>query len=867
MKNSNSALDGLGDVDLMSQHPDDDATNLKPGPGKESFKVAQYFKSQINSYDQAAKRWKKRAASIIKRYRDERNRIDEEGQRRMNLLWANIKVMKPAIYSQCPTPVVDRKFLDRDPVGRLSSQILERSLQNELEQSGFHSAMNMAVLDRLLPGKGIVWARYVPKIGEGISIPAPTKNGAEDPLCKIGEETKDKKLTDEDDKEEQLEESNDQVISEKIEIDYVDWDDFGHIPVKARTWQEVQCIYKKVHISKKEAIERFGKEIGKKLRPDSEPKVLTERQTYADTSVFEDSNERNITIYELWNKSDMRAYWICTGYDYLCDVVDDPLELTGFFPVPPPLMSTTTNDTLFPVPDFIEYQDQAIQIDELTQRIAMLSKSCKVAGVYNAANTQINRIFNESIENELIPVDQWAMFADAGGLKGVIDFIPLDTIQSCIETLMKVRQQAMIDLDQVTGISDIIRGTSDSRETLGGLRLKNNNAGTRLTESQEDVARFARDVIKIMAEIACKHFSDETLIESSGILFEDALQPDTVLREVQSMASNMAPQQAPGAPKALPPPAAGAPQQGQQPLPAAPGSNVVPFPGGQQQAPQKPMMQPPPPDPQILIMMKVGKALELLRKDVTRGYRIDIETDSTIFGDKAQNKENATEFLGALSSYMQQAEGAMQLPEILPLYAKSIQWAVRQFRVGRDLESEIDNFCEAISKKAKQMIENPQPSAEDKKANAEVQRIQLEAKSQQENDQRAAQIQQSNDQRDAQMQQQKNAAEVQKMQLESQLEEKRMQMELAQMQMDMEMKREEHRIKLQELRANLHVKGQEAVIDIHKSKMDLQSREKEHELDKKELKHKEAEQNVKHKHKQTEQNKSHKDKMKAKKAS
>ena len=365
-----------------------------------------------------------------------------------------------------------------------------------------------------------------------------------------------------------------------------------------------------------------------------------------------------------------------------------------------------------------------------------------------------------------------------------------------------------------------------------------------------------------MAEIACKHFSDETLIESSGILFEDALQPDTVLREVQPMAGS----EAPGASKALPPPSAGVPQQGQQQtLPAAPGSNVVPFPGGQQQAPQAPqmpVMQPPPPDPQTLIMMKIGKALELLRKDVTRGYRIDIETDSTIFGDKAQNKENATEFLGALSSYMQQAEQAMQLPELLPLYAKSIQWAVRQFRVGRDLESEIDNFCEALSKKAKQMIENPQPSAEDKKANAEVQRIQLEAKSQQENDQRAAQIQQANDQRDAQMEQQKNAAEVQKMQLEAELQKQEMAMKLQEMQMNMEMKREEHKIKLQELRANLHVKHQEAAIDVHKTHLDLEAREKEHELDKKELKHKEAEQIQKHKHKQTEQTKSHKERMK-----
>jgi hypothetical protein len=454
----------------------------------------------------------------------------------------------------------------------------------------------------------------------------------------------------------------------------------------------------------------------------------------------------------------------------------------------------------------------------------------------------------------------------------------------------------MIDLDQVTGISDVIRGTSDSRETLGGLRLKNNNAGTRLTESQEQVSVFARQLIIIMAEIVCKHFSDETIIESSGILMEDALQPDTVTREFEEQIAKNAPKPQAGisqgvqassgaapqlpAPHPMAPPAGPSPPMGPQGASSAaaapPSNNVVPFPGAPAQPhpmggllmpmPMQPPMPPPLPDPQALIMMKVDKALSLLRKDVTRGYRIDIETDSTVFGDKMQDRQDATEFLQALGGYMKQAEGAANLPESLPLFAKALQWGVRRYRVGRDLEAEIDNFADLMAKKAKQLIENPTPSPEQQKAQAEIEQMKAEGAMQQANDQRDAERQAQNDMREAQLKAQDDAREQEKAQLEFAIEKDRMNMEREKMQMEMEMAREEHAMKLAELRANLHVKSQEAAIDIHKSNMDIHHREREHELDKKDLAHQEKEQAQKHRHKQIEQNKAHKEKMKPKPA-
>lgn len=480
-----------------------------------SRRMAMYWKSQITAADEDNSRWHKRGDSIIKRFRDERDRATEEGQRRVNALWAWYCIMKPAIYSRTPNAVAERRFLDRDPVGRLSAQILERALRFELETNGFHQAMKRAVDDYLLPGRGQLWVRYEPQIGESASLPQSSVNDMTDALGEIAPE-------DDDEQTEKLEETGEQLLMESAPVDFIHWKDFYVLPSRARTWQEVQAVAKKIYASKNECIEFFGDEIGKKIQADATLSVA-ERMSNTNTSIFQDINERKRVIFEIWNKSDRRVYWISTGYDDLCKEEDDPLELQGFFPCPEPLSAVMTNDTMVPVPFYLEWQDQAIQLDELTQRISMLSKACKVAGTYDASNRALRRLLDESVENELIPVDQWAMHAEKGGIEGSISFLPLKQVIETMQTLIEVREKILEDMDRVTGISDVLRGTSDARETLGAQRLKTNSAGTRIDDQRNDVGRFARDVVRLVAEVIAKHFSPQTLIEASGILQEEGM--------------------------------------------------------------------------------------------------------------------------------------------------------------------------------------------------------------------------------------------------------------------------------------------------------------------------------------------------------
>jgi len=725
--------------------------DIKPGANNVSFKLAAYWLKEIELCDEAQNKWVKRCKTIVKRYRDERNQADTFMQRRMNLLWTNIQIMRPAVFSNNPEPVVERKFLDRDPNGRLSSAILERGLKNEVEVNDLYVSVSQAVLDYLLCGRGQVWMRYEPKFGNSESLPAqaPFENDEFSKIISEDDDIEDEERTD-DEEAEQLESTGEEVIAERVPVDYIDWRDFYMIPAKARTWKEVQAVAKRVYISKEEAKERFSEEIAESI--ESETTIsgsAYQRSSYSGSDVIKEANDRDIQIYEIWNKTDRRVYWVSTGYKYLCDVKDDPLKLTNFFPCPPALYATFTNDTLVPIPDYMEWQDQAIMIDELTTRIALLTKACKVAGTYDASQVGIKRLFNEATENDLIPVDSWAAHAEAGGVEGGISFLPIQVIKDVISELMRVREQAKRDMDEVTGLSDVIRGTTDSRETLGGIRLKNNNAGTRLSFRQKNVAEFCCDIIKICAEIMCKHFSDETLIKSSGILFDEELDPKQVYQEyiqkleekfgINSQEPQQAPQQS-SQPPLMPPQ--------QRPMP--PQNNIIPFPPQQASAFEPQML-----DikqllfnyeinnisPEQLIDEKVKSAIALLRDDVLRQYRIEIETDSTISTDKETDRQAANEFLIAVTSYLQQSVAmAAQVPEMVPVLGKLLLFGVRKFRVGRSLESTFNSFVLQMEKKAKVMAANPSPNPEMQKAQVEIQQIMLQGQIDRENDQRQAEI-------------------------------------------------------------------------------------------------------------------------------
>ena len=793
-----------------------------PEGGKESYRFAAFWNDQIEKTgkDKGYTQYIKRGHKIEARYRDERNKADEDQRRKYNSLWSNVEILKPAIYGKTPVPLAERKFGDKDPIARGAAQILERALRNEIEICGFNEAMCQAVSDYLLPGRGTVWVRYEPEITRGVSLPNEDSIDMKDSEGELEPELDEAVADGQDPAEDKLEETGDQITRESTPVDYIHWEDFLIFPCNARTWAEVVAVGKRVYLSFEQMRDRFGKDIAKAI-----PLQKDERQKER----FENSNPENEVkgeVFEIWSKQDKAVFWVAEGYDFLLDRKDDPLNLENFFPCPRPIIANQTNGTLLPVADYIEYQDQAAQIDELSQRIAMLTRACKVAGTYNAAAKGVQRLLNESVENELIPVDDWSAFAEKGGIAGQISFLPLKEVIGVLNELMMIKQKQIEEMDRLTGINDLMRGTTDARETLGGQRLKSNYTGTRLTARQNEVARFARDTVRIMADIMAQHFSPQSLVEVSGAMFEEGLGVDQ--EAMLQAAANVPPPQP--HPMGMPAPGmapGGPPQMGAPPMqPAAPpmGGNVVPFqprPAGMPMAGQPPVAppvapglpMPPPPDPmQIAVqqaIQRIDQAISLIRNERLRGFRVDIEVDSTIYGDAAQEKGDRTEFISEVTKYLQTAMAmSAQVPEITPLLGKLLQFGVRGFRVGRDLESSIEEFCDSAVKLAKQKQAQAasQPNPEQIKANAQAQQAQATAQAanvraqadvaKSKADIQAAQI-------DSQTNQQQAQAEVARQQMENQGEQANNQTNIMIKQMELKMREMEMAIEQMRMHAEM----------------------------------------------------------------
>jgi hypothetical protein len=831
-----------------------------PDGGERSRRLARYWLGQIEKVDDEQKRWLKRGKSIEKRYRDERNRVDEEGQRRSNSLWANVQILFPALYGRCPVPIAERRFLDKDEVGRAAASIIERALRNEIEINDFHDAVGSAVMDYLLPGRGSVWVRYEPQLGPGLSIPTDAQNDMRDAQGEILDEDDEDPFSEpeEDEEETKAADTGDIILRESVPTDYIPWMDDYNFPAKARKWKEVRAKGKRCYMSRDQMVKRFGPEIGKAIPLQSDDR---EKRNQQEQRHMEDEQDSKGEVFEIWDQETLAVYWVAKDYDFLCDRKADPLHLENFFPCPRPLMANATNSTMIPVPDYVQYQDQAVMIDELTNRISQLTKACKIAGVYNASEDAISRLLDESVENELIPVDTWAKFADAGGMAGQISLLPIKDIIGVLQELVQIKAQIIQEMDRLTGINDVLRGTTDARETMGGQRIKTNNGGTRLQHRQADVARFAKEVICLVAEIMCKHFSPRSLIEASGALYEEGLgAPDVKAlgfgqnawddQDQSSLPMVSAPPMlppsggaAPGAPmpQAAPFPPSGASQSPGPPImlpgppglppraPGVPGAvRSVAAPGSLPPAAGAPPMrftgppqmggvqQPMPmgmpgmalggklsdPTKILLALYRIKKAIDLLRDDHIRGFRIDIEIDSTVYGDQAQEKADRVEFIKAVTQYLQQAGVmAMQMPQVAPLLGKLLQFGVRGYRVGRDLEHTIEEFTEQAVHLAQQhaAMQGQQPNPQAIKAQADAARGHLELQKTQLEGQHL-QIKAQGDQVKAEAETRAAQTQAAAEQANSQADLESKRMDLAMRQMEMEIEKLRLQVELEKLR-------------------------------------------------------------------
>jgi hypothetical protein len=158
----------------------------------------------------------------------------------------------------------------------------------------------------------------------------------------------------------------------------------------------------------------------------------------------------------------------------------------------------------------------------------------------------------------------------------------------------------------------------------------------------------------------------------------------------------------------------------------------------------------------------------------------------------------------------------LSVPEFAPLAAKMLQFAVRGFRVGRDLESAIEDFCEKAEQDAKAQAANPQakvdPKVQAETIKAEVAKLQAQA------DIRAQQVEAQSEAQNKQMEMRLKAMDMQIEQIKAMAQVKTAMLDAA------DDEREHQRGNIEAAR-DLHIGGieheqrKELLAEQHKAKM------------------------------------------------
>jgi len=588
-----------------------------------------YWADQIAKAEKRYSLFQRNGNNVQDRYRLERENSDNDlYQDRYNILYSSTETTKPSLYATTPKVQATKRHRDREnETVTLATLLIETAGQYAMEEVDFDGVMKNVVQDFLLPGMGCAWVRYSPVF---------ERRGAND-NGQGGEEV---------------------LAAEGLDVDYVHYKDF--ITGVGRTWKELPWVARRVYFNRKKAEARFGKEKADKLtfsyNPDDDGNGNRD---------FAGNGGAQAIIWEIWDKDKREVVWYTADYsEDVLDALPDPLRLKGFWPCPEPIRAVWTTRTFIPKAFYGQYKAQAEELDNITERVRYLTQALRLAGVYDGSQTALAKLL-EGKGNKLIPLDNWTLFAQQGGVQGSVLFVPIKEIAEVLMNLLQQRDVVKAEIYEITGFSDIVRGVSKASETLGAQKIKSDWAGGRLRDMQKEVQRFCRDLIRIMTEIMSEHFSETSLALYAGFdppevtEEEQAAAGQYVVAMQQYQASLTMPQQ-PGTPPMQPP--------------------QKPGPTGRQQA-----------------MQTFAATVELLKKEKERAASIGIETDSTIMPDEAAEREDRMQFLASAGAFLQQAGPmALQFPDMRGLLGAIMMFTIRTFRASRPLEKEFEEFTKKL---------------------------------------------------------------------------------------------------------------------------------------------------------------------------
>jgi hypothetical protein len=469
------------------------------------------------------------------------------------------------------------------------------------------------------------------------------------------------------------------VAYERTTCEAVEWDNFRIGP--AKVWDKVPWIAFRHYLTREQCI-ALNEKIGGTIPLDSTVDGYKDEDSKGSgpPEVF-----KRLMVWEIWDKEQREVLFIAPSYaDKPLKKEEDTLKLEGFFPIPRPIYAIATSNSLVPVELYRVYKDQADELDRITRRIMALTNVLKARGIYASPMSDAFEQLSNAEDGNFVPSDNVEQFTQNGGLDRAIWNWPIETVVGVIRELYTNREQTKQVIYEVTGIADIMRGSTQKQETATAQQIKAQWGSLRIQNMQAEVSRYARDLIRLKAEIISEHFSPQTLSMMTGI-------------------------------------------------------EVTP------------------------------EMMQIMRSDLMRSYRIDIETDSTIRADVTRAQEQISQFIQGTGTFFQAigpavAGGGMPKDVAIDLYSSF----ARVFKLGRQAEDALERWAEMGKQPQPEMPQGPSP--EQMAAQQQAMQMQADMQAKAQESQGKMQLEAAKANASAEIEKAKLALEAQKHQDNMQLE-------------------------------------------------------------------------------------------------
>lgn len=373
-----------------------------------------------------------------------------------NILFSNVETIVPAVFNSTPVPDIRERHRQGDQLARLLADALENVVALQVDDSALTSEVEDVVRDSAVSGRGLLRLRFTATTDDAGGI-----------------------------------------SDERVRFEACSWRDYLEGP--APRFSLVPWIAFRHRLSKDEA-DRV-----------TDPEVYQAQQVEGSEEERRDRED----VWEIWCKKSRSVIFMRDADGRILRQREDPLGLKGFFPICKPLQPVTMTGRRDPVVPYKLYRKLADELDTATRRINAIIKGLKVRGIIITGADDIEKLA-EADDNTLVTAANLEGLGTIGLEKAVM-WWPVEQSAAVLRYLYEFRELTKQSIYEITGISDIVRGASDARETATAQQVKTQWGALRIRRLQSMVERLVRDAFVMTVELIASKFSPESVVAQSGI--------------------------------------------------------------------------------------------------------------------------------------------------------------------------------------------------------------------------------------------------------------------------------------------------------------------------------------------------------------